>query len=100
MGHTKRQLEEDDGFTGFLEEIVASEGIEGPVLGITKLVIDKGQDALSAKQEYIFKTQVLDVYTIDECKRCSNDIPWVEMFEASDNGGYCGWCAHMMAKDD
>jgi hypothetical protein len=31
-----------------------------------------------------------------ECKRCMNDIPWSEY----DGDGYCGWCLHMMAKDD
>ena len=31
-----------------------------------------------------------------ECKRCGCEIPIEEM----DGEGYCGWCAHMMSKDD
>lgn len=30
------------------------------------------------------------------CQRCGGDIPPDEL----DGDGYCGWCAHMMAKDD
>lgn len=100
MGFAKRSIEDDDGFTDFLNEVIAAGGVDGAALGIAKVAADKGREALSDKQEYVLKTQVLDIYTVDECKRCSNDIPWVEMFEASENGGYCGWCAHMMAKDD
>jgi hypothetical protein len=100
MGHMKEWALNDDGFTPFLQEIVDSEGLEGAALGITKLVIDKGRETLSPKQEYVFQTQVLDEYTVDECKRCSGDIPWCEMMAAYENGGYCGWCTHMMNKDD
>jgi len=96
----KQQAMEDDGFTAFLQEIVDSEGIEGAALGITKVVIEKGQEALSKKQAYVFQAAVLDEYTVGECKRCSGDIPWCEMMEAYDNGGFCGWCAHMMDKDE
>ena len=31
-----------------------------------------------------------------ECNRCSNDIPVEEL----DGSGYCGYCSHMMSKDD
>jgi len=30
------------------------------------------------------------------CKRCGSYIPYEEI----DGEGYCGWCAHMMSKDD
>jgi hypothetical protein len=30
------------------------------------------------------------------CQRCSFEIPLREI----DGTGYCGWCAHMMSKDD
>lgn len=100
MGLAKAQAMEDDGFTDFLQEIVDGGGLDGRTLGITKLVIDKGQEVLSEKQAYVFKAEVLDEYTTDECGRCSNGIPWSEMMAAHDNGGFCGWCAHMMDKDD
>lgn len=91
-------LDDDDGFGDFLREILPE--LDDPAAGITKLVIDKGQDILSEKQNWVFQKNVLDLYVTKECKRCGIDIPWCEMYGAHDNGGYCGYCAHMMAKDD
>lgn len=34
--------------------------------------------------------------TVDECQRCGEDVPWCEMLEALDNGGFCGYYQHMM----
>lgn len=100
MGLMKQRAMEDDGFTDFLQEIIDMEALEGAALGITKIVIDKGREALSTKQDYVFQKQVLDEFTVDECKRCSCDIPWCEMSSAYDNGGFCSYCNHMMNKDD
>lgn len=100
MGYMKNQAIEDGGFAAFLQEAVDCGGLEGAALGITKLVIDKGKGALSPKQAHVFKAEVLDLYTVAECGRCSGEVPWCEMMEASDNGGFCGWCAHMSSKDD
>lgn len=36
--------------------------------------------------------------SVEECQRCACDIPWSEMLEALDNGGYCNYCQHMMEK--
>lgn len=90
-------IDEDD-FGEFLKEILPK--LDGPALGITKLVIEKGLNILSEKQKWVFQKEVLDFYVTDACKRCSTDIPWSEMSEANDNGGYCGYCAHMMSKND
>ena len=91
MGQMKEWALRDDGFTGFLGEIVASGGLEGSALGITRKVISEGRDVLSPKQEYVFRTEVLQEYHRKECKSCDNNIPWGEMFEAYHNGGYCSW---------
>ena len=42
--------------------------------------------------------KAIEYNTIDECQRCGEDIPWCEMFEALDNGGYCSYCQHVMEK--
>lgn len=89
---------EHDDFIDFLQTVVDMEHLDGPALGITKLVIQKGEGALSLKQEHVFKRDVLDIYARDSCSRCENTIPWSEMYEAYDNGGMCGYCFHMWKK--
>lgn len=92
---TERYNEDD--FNGFVEELINSSRLEGKEAGIAKQMLDKGYDSLSEKQRYIFD-KAIENNTIDECQRCGVDIPWCEMFEALDNGGYCGYCQHMMEK--
>jgi len=88
---------QEDDFNGFLQELIKSDRLESKEEGITKLVLDKGYDALSQKQKYVFDKMIGD-NTVQECERCACDIPWSEMLEALDNGGYCNYCQHMMEK--
>jgi hypothetical protein len=67
-------------------------------LGITKQVIDKGEDSLSEKQKYVFNNEVLKNYESKSCNLCACEIPWSEMYQALDNGGYCGYCEHKLSK--
>lgn len=87
----------EEGFNGFVEELINSSRLEGKEAGIAKLMLDKGYDSLSEKQKFVFD-RVIENNTVDECQRCGEDIPWCEMLEALDNGGYCGYCQHMMEK--
>jgi hypothetical protein len=80
--------------------LLEAEALEGAAKGITKKVVADGRESLSEKQEFVFKTQVLDEYLTRECSRCGSDIPWSEMYAAYDNGSLCGWCWHMVTKDD
>ncbi|WP_329891474.1 hypothetical protein [Stenotrophomonas sp. SMYL11] len=89
---------EDDGFNDFLQEVLSGESLEGAAEGITKLVIDKGMDSLTDKQKFVFRRDVLDVYTLDGCSRCEAPIPWSEMYAATDNGGLCNYCWYMSEK--
>ena len=57
----------------------------------------KGYDSLSDKQKYVFD-KAIEKNAVDKCQRCGIDIPWCEMLEALDNGGYCNYCHHMMEK--
>lgn len=97
MGAHKQSLIEDDSFNEFLQTLVDAGRLEGAALGITKLVIDKGIESLSEKQKYVFQTQVIDEYTVDECMRCGHAIPWSEMYLALDSG-MCSYCEHMHQK--
>ena len=92
-----RYTEED--FDGFLEQLIESGRLDSKQAGIAKFMIDKGYDALSDKQKYVFDHIIAD-NTVGKCKRCAIDIPWCEMFETLDNGGYCNYCHHMMEKND
>lgn len=90
-----RFYEED--LSGFLQQLVQSKQLESMQEGITKLVIDKGYDNLSVKQKSVFD-YMIDTTCKETCERCGCDIPWCEMFEALDNGGYCNYCQHMWEK--
>lgn len=94
----KENYYEED-FKGFVEQLISSGRIEGMEAGIAKYMIDHDYDALSVKQKHVFD-RMIDENSIKECKRCGCDIPWCEMLEALDNGGYCNYCQHMMEKDD
>lgn len=88
---------DEEDFNGFLEDLIASGRLEAKEEGITKLFLDKGYDALSGKQKYVFD-KIVQQNSKTECERCANPIPWCEMLEALDNGGYCNYCQHMMEK--
>ncbi|MBR1928530.1 MAG: hypothetical protein IJ834_02175 [Paludibacteraceae bacterium] len=90
-----RYNEED--FEGFVQDLISTGRIEGKEAGIAKLMLDKGYDALSDKQKYVFD-KMINENSVEECKRCAIDIPWCEMLEALENGGYCNYCQHMMEK--
>ena len=87
----------EEDFNGYLEQLIESGRLDLMQSGITKLVIDRGYDALSPKQRKVFD-YMIDTNTVESCERCACDIPWCEMLEALDNGGYCNYCQHMMEK--
>ena len=92
----QRFMEEDA--NDFLQELINLGCLDDPAKGITKLVIDKGFNSLSIKQQYVFKEAIIQHYT-DECYRCGNEIPWTEMSAAEHNGGLCSWCDQVGSKD-
>lgn len=94
----KNRYREED-FNDFLEDLIKSGRIEGKEAGIAKLVLDKGYDALSDKQKYVFD-KMIDCNTVSRCKLDGNEIPWNEMFDALDNGGYCSHCQYILDDDD
>lgn len=98
MGWNDRM--DDEGYSDFLRDLLETGKLDQPAEGITQLVLDKGERVLSEKQQHVFQKYVIDVCVNKECKRCKCDIPWCEMLEAHDNGGYCSWCAKMISNDD
>ena len=92
----KSRYNEED-FEGFLNDLINSGRVDSMQAGIAKYMMDHGYDSLSEKQKYVFDRMIAE-NSVDECKRCAIDIPWCEMMEALDNGGYCNYCQHMMEK--
>ncbi len=92
---TERYYEES--FKGFVVELINSGRLETNEAGIAKQMLDKGYESLSEKQKFVFD-KAIENNTVDACQRCGLDIPWSEMLEALDNGGYCNYCQHMMKK--
>ena len=86
---------DDEGYSDFLREVLESDGLDEVAAGITRLVLDKGEQALSEKQQHVFQKYVVKEFVTPECSRCHADIPWSEMFEAHGNGGLCSWCEKM-----
>jgi cyclopropane fatty-acyl-phospholipid synthase-like methyltransferase len=91
---------DDEGYDDFLREVLDSGRLDGPASGILRLVLDKGERVLSEKQQHVFQKYITETFVTEKCKRCGANIPWSEMFEAHDNGGYCSWCVKMMSNKD
>lgn len=89
----------EDDFKEYVEDLIESDRIEGKEAGIAKLAIDQGYNSLSDKQRFVFDKTIKE-NSVELCERCGAPIPWSEMIEALDNGGYCNYCQHMMEKDD
>jgi DNA-directed RNA polymerase subunit RPC12/RpoP len=87
----------EDGFAEYIQEIIDGEHLDGAALGIAKQVADRGLDSLSDKQKYVFERDVMSHYYVEECERCGNEIPWEEMYQATDSN-YCSYCEHMYQK--
>jgi hypothetical protein len=99
MGASRRidEMEEAEK-NDFLRQLIDMGDLDGIALGITKKVITEGEDALSEKQKFVFKRDVLDAFVTAECSGCGSNVPWSEMYRAYENGGYCAYCAHKLYK--
>lgn len=86
-------------FPDYLNGLIESGRIEDKEIGIIKYFLDHGYETLSEKQRYVFNRAIED-NSVNVCTRCAIDIPWCEMLEALDNGGYCNYCQHMMEKEE
>lgn len=95
----RKRFEEVD-FIPYLEQLIKQYHLEvNPALGITKQVIDQGIESLSPKQMAVFEQQVIEKKSVEYCKWLECDIPWCEMIDALENGGYCNDCANQLEKN-
>jgi hypothetical protein len=96
MINNNRFQEED--FPEFLTALIEGHMLEPMAEGIARIVLDKGVKALSDKQRFVFEKEALGYFYVDKCALDGADIPWSEMLEAADNGGYCSRCAQAVGK--
>lgn len=95
----KNRYQEED-FNVFLNELIEGDRFnDSKEVGIAKLVIEKGFESLSEKQQFVFE-KAISYYVFNECNRCGTDIPWCEMSAAEDNGQLCSWCQQVGRKDE
>jgi len=88
-----------DQFNEFINELISQNRFnDNKEIGIAKLVIDKGYEALTEKQKFVFENS-LSHYVYEECTRCGLEIPWSEMSATEHNGGMCSWCEQMSRND-
>ena len=92
-----KEFYNEEGFKGFIQGLIDLHKLNETAEGISKLVLDKGYNTLSEKQKKVFDIAIKQQY-VDECKGCHCTIPFSEMLEALDNGGYCGACQCRMEK--
>ncbi|KEP69539.1 hypothetical protein DL1_03410 [Thioclava dalianensis] len=67
-----------------------------PVYGIARLVQDKGQEILTPKQSWHFRTKVEEPYCRPECWRCGFTISVDQAWdvESGDLNDLCPSCRH------
>ena len=85
---------DDPDFVDFLQELLIEQDPEER--DILQRVIDGGRvayGALSDKEKCIFD-DIVDTNTITNCGRCGDPIPWNDMIEARNSGGYCSYCRY------
>lgn len=87
----------EDGFENFVSQLINSSYLEQIESGIAKCMLDNGYNKLSPKQKNVFN-RMINKYSTEYCKQCAAPIPWTEMYEAYENGGYCSVCEHTIQK--
>lgn len=84
-------------FLAYVQYILDNDVLTSKEAGITTLMLDKGYDVLSEKQKYVFD-KMIEEHSVKECSHCGQDIPWIEMAAARENGGMCSWCQRQWEK--
>ncbi|OUB35458.1 hypothetical protein BK739_00950 [Bacillus thuringiensis serovar pirenaica] len=86
----------------YLEELLEAKRIEDErAIGIAKFLIANDAKDLSENQWHVLLSHGLnETNYVEQCKRCSEEIPWCEMIHATyvDEDGLCSYCRHMEEK--
>jgi|GEM_PF-1066014 len=92
--------EEEKELIGAIDELLDRGHLEPETAayGVARQTLTKGRSSLSAKQQHVLQEYVLSLIVNRECEGCGCIIPYSEVVESLDNGGFCGGCAHGQQK--
>lgn len=79
----------------FFETLLRLDALSDTAAGIARQAADRGYESLSDKQRYVIDNELIELGYAKNCARGGCEIPWEERIEVPDNGGLCGYCAHM-----
>lgn len=85
---------DDPDFVDFLQKLLIEQDPEER--DILQRVVDGGRaayGALSNKEKHVFD-EIVDMNTVENCVRNGDPIPWNDMLEARNSGGYCSYCRY------
>lgn len=91
------ELAEERERQSFVQTLLERDLLTGSAAGVARQYVDRGDASLSKNQRHVLD-EAVEEHRVQECSRCATDIPWSEQAEALDNGGLCGYCAHMADK--
>lgn len=91
----KKERYNEPDFNDYLNDLLKSGRLNKTEAGITKQVIDEGYDSLSYKQKYVFD-KMIEKNSVEVCNFDGSNIPWNEMLEALENGGYSSHGKHLL----
>lgn len=79
----------EEEFTAFIKQLVDSGWLDAKdaFTGICRQIVGKGYNSLPEDQKRVFCHNI-NKFIVEKCKALDQDIPWNEMFEALQNGGY------------
>lgn len=99
----QRILSEPSKFIPYLEELISENRFDdGEALEISLLFIKDGPESLSDKQWHVFlENGILHDKYVDKCERCSEYIPWSNMYSAIfiNRDHLCANCSYFENKD-
>ncbi|PLX01108.1 MAG: hypothetical protein C0594_14395 [Marinilabiliales bacterium] len=88
-------------FIIFLKELVDHGYLDHPTeIGVAKYIISNGTESLTRSQRKVLKEQIMKKFPQNDCELCGEPIPYDELLESYDNGGYCSRCKHNLDKED
>ncbi len=82
------------------EDVMMWKDLHETAASITTLYLRDGEKALVGGRLRVFQQYVILPFFTEDCRRCGCSIPGCERIGSWENGGYCGWCNHQLAKLD
>ena len=88
------RLAEEAAYRNFIRQLVEHDELEGVARGVASLFALKGPQALSEKQNAVFKRYVADEWPQPACEDCETPIPWDEAYHFHHFRVRCSACEH------